>query len=76
VSGRLSAVAHCVELALAHDARGLTIFDGATGQRADLKGSRYLEPAWLRGTGRSPGAAFEPSEALTPRNVFADAAFR
>ena len=42
-SQRLPLVRRCVELSLSHDASDLTIYDGATGERADAKDSRYLK---------------------------------
>jgi hypothetical protein len=66
-SQRLPLVYRCVELALSRDASGLAIYDGATGERADVKDSRYLktmpDPSWT-----VDDLFATPHEYLTPRD--------
>jgi hypothetical protein len=56
----------CVEVQLSRDASGLILIDGATGERADAKRSRYLDPEYLRQSERTLDDVFEPRQFLTP----------
>ena len=63
---------HCVELELSRDASDLILVDGATGERATAKRSRYLDPDDLRAIESSPDRVFEPDQFLVPREVEGD----
>jgi hypothetical protein len=67
---KLSLVWHCVELALSRDARGLNLFDGATGGRAENKSHDGLDPDRLRSEEQTLDDMFEPREFLTPTDHF------
>jgi hypothetical protein len=67
--GKLAASYHCVEVPVSEDASDRILVDGATGERASAKQSRYLDPEVLRGSERSLDGVFEPHERLEPREV-------
>jgi len=67
--GKLAAIYHCIEVPLSHDASDRVLIDGATGERASAKQSRYLDSDVPRGSERSLDAVFEPRERLEPRET-------
>jgi hypothetical protein len=69
--GKLAACYHCVEVPVSADPSERILVDGATGERATSKQSRYLDPEVLRGTETSLDAVFEPHERLEPREITA-----
>ena len=66
---RLPAIYHCVELRLSTDASDRELVDGASGEFAALKRSRYFNDEDLRNTERTWDMVFEPREFLEPREV-------
>lgn len=69
--GKMAACYHCIEVPLSRAVADRSLVDGATGERATSKQSRYLDPEQLRGTERTLGEVFEPRELLQPREVAA-----
>jgi hypothetical protein len=66
---KLMAFHHCVEVPLSQDAWNRILIDGATGERASAKRSRYPDPDVLRGSESSLDAYFGPTEMLEPREI-------
>src|SRR4051794_18859944 len=69
--GKLAAVHHCVAIPLSQDASARILIDGATGERAGAKQSRYLDPEVLSGSERTLDSMFEPQAELQPQEVTA-----
>lgn len=69
--GKLAACYHCAEIPVSEDVADRILVDGATGERASAKRSRYLDPEVLSGTETSLDAVFEPHERLEPREIAA-----
>jgi hypothetical protein len=67
--GKMAACYHCVEVPLSRAVADRSLIDGATGERATSKQSRYLDPEQLRGTERTLDSVFEPREVLAPREI-------
>jgi hypothetical protein len=67
--GKIAAVHHCVAIPLSRDASAQILVDGATGERADAKQSRYLDSGVLSGSERTLDSVFEPEAVLEPREV-------
>jgi hypothetical protein len=61
------AVFRCAEIPLSRHVGQRTLIDGATGEQADMKRSRWLDPQLLHDTESSLDSVFEPTELLHPR---------
>jgi hypothetical protein len=61
------AVFRCAEIPLSRHVSHRILIDGATGERAEMKRSRWLDPQQLHDTETSLDSVFEPTELLHPR---------